>query len=724
MFNRAISGIVLVLLLTSLWTLALRIQLARTEPTELVVPDEYEKIQWAIGNATAGDIIRVKEGTYYEHIFIDKTVSLIGENRSTTIIDGNGTGTIITIEGTETISVENVTIRGFTIQNSGSLDSVYPDSGIWLKGIHVSNGVITHNYIKANRVGIFLHKIQGHSIIGNDIIRNHEGIRLWTSPVNVIEGNNLFNNTEYGIYLYDGSFGNTLKNNILTNNSEAVRINDSWDIALSGNDINNNDYGIHLLGGSLYCVIKNNIMTSNSEAIYVYNSDRNTIFSNEINNNYYGIHLVSATHNIMGDNDIAENNNGIFLEDYSDVNVISSNNITGKIRGIYLFNSGYNTVRVNNISKCQEGVSVVELHSRDNNFYHNSFIDNVKQVHVAAFYGNVWDDGYPSGGNYWSDYGERYPDAEEIDGSGIWDTSYVIDGKNEDRYPLMNTYTAEHDIAVTNVTVSQMKAGQGDYFFDIMVTIENMEDDYFTEFNVTTYYNSSVIERKSITKLLEDAPEIQTFRWFVTELAPGNYTIKAIADTIPGEANITNNMYEDGTIQLGDIHDIALTNLTSCYGSTILTQNFTYSVNITVTNEGDFAEAFTLTLYWNSTNVINSTTVSLAIGETKAVQLDWNTMGFQRYINYTLRAYATPVPNETDEADNMFDDPRILMMVYTGDINNDKKVDIKDIGAIAKLFGINYPNPTYDPNMDLDCNGKINIKDIASTAKQFGYVEP
>jgi len=39
-------------------------------------------------------------------------------------------------------------------------------------------------------------------------------------------------------------------------------------------------------------------------------------------------------------------------------------------------------------------------------------------------------------GNYWDDYKERYPDAEEIDGSGIWDTPYSIDGDN-DSYPLI-----------------------------------------------------------------------------------------------------------------------------------------------------------------------------------------------------------------------------------------------------------------------------------------------
>jgi len=143
-----------------------------------------------------------------------------------------------------------------------------------------------------------------------------------------------------------------------------------------------------------------------------------------------------------------------------------------------------------------------------------------------------------------------------------------------------------------------------------------------------------------------------------------------------------------------------------------------------VTNEGTTPETFTLSIFWNTTNLINSTSVSLAIGETKGVQLDWNTTGYQRYANYTLSAVATPVPGEVDIADNTFVDPRTIVITYPGDINNDKMVDIRDIAAIAKLYGVNWPDPRYNPNMDITCDGKIDIKDIAIAARNYGYVEP
>jgi hypothetical protein len=74
-------------------------------------------------------------------------------------------------------------------------------------------------------------------------------------------------------------------------------------------------------------------------------------------------------------------------------------------------------------------------------FFHNNFVDNTIQVYIfnpnyGDIYGNIWDDGYPSGGNYWSDFLTRYPSALEIDASGLWDTPYVIDSNNTDQYPI------------------------------------------------------------------------------------------------------------------------------------------------------------------------------------------------------------------------------------------------------------------------------------------------
>ena len=78
--------------------------------------------------------------------------------------------------------------------------------------------------------------------------------------------------------------------------------------------------------------------------------------------------------------------------------------------------------------------------SSNNLIYNNSYVNNTRQILIFKGFMvpdsiNIWDNGVE--GNYWSNYEERYPNATEIDGSGIWDTPYIIDENNQDNYPLV-----------------------------------------------------------------------------------------------------------------------------------------------------------------------------------------------------------------------------------------------------------------------------------------------
>ena len=90
------------------------------------------------------------------------------------------------------------------------------------------------------------------------------------------------------------------------------------------------------------------------------------------------------------------------------------------------------------------GIALVS-DSRTNEIYHNNFIDNYQHAYAPCY--NTWDDGYPSGGNYWDAYnGEDHysgPDQNEAGSDGIGDTPYNIPGRippDQDRYPLMEPY--------------------------------------------------------------------------------------------------------------------------------------------------------------------------------------------------------------------------------------------------------------------------------------------
>ena len=136
---------------------------------------------------------------------------------------------------------------------------------------------------------------------------------------------------------------------------------------------------------------------------------------------------------------------GIWLN-MSSNNFIYGNNITNNIGGILLTYSSNNSIFANNITKQYYGIALPD--SSNNVIYLNNFVDNTEQV-LSYNLTNVWDDGYPSGGNYWSDFEERYPSVEDvwsgqhqnITGSdGIWDQPYIIDEKNSDKYPKVSEF--------------------------------------------------------------------------------------------------------------------------------------------------------------------------------------------------------------------------------------------------------------------------------------------
>jgi parallel beta-helix repeat protein len=119
---------------------------------------------------------------------------------------------------------------------------------------------------------------------------------------------------------------------------------------------------------------------------------------------------------------------------YSSNNTIIGNNITNNDSGIWLYYSSNNNVSGNNIaSNTNNGIYL--LGSSNNTIYHNNFINNTQQVYGAST--NAWDDGYPSGGNYWSSY-----TGVDSDHDGIGDGWYEIDADNIDHYPLMGMFSS------------------------------------------------------------------------------------------------------------------------------------------------------------------------------------------------------------------------------------------------------------------------------------------
>ena len=194
--------------------------------------------------------------------------------------------------------------------------------------------------------------------------------------------------------------------------------------------------------------IKNTNIKRFYYCISFFRSSSSNIQVNNITNNGWlsGIWLEYSSNNSISGNNITNNDRGIKLS-YSDNNSIPGNNIANNGDGIELELSSGNSVSGNNITANNNyGIYLYYLHSSDNIIYHNNFINNVYDQVYSGVSVNVWDDGYPSGGNYWSDYTgvdvKSGPNQDLLGSDSIGDTPYVIDENNTDYYPLMNPWSA------------------------------------------------------------------------------------------------------------------------------------------------------------------------------------------------------------------------------------------------------------------------------------------
>src|SRR3990170_4225665 len=133
--------------------------------------------------------------------------------------------------------------------------------------------------------------------------------------------------------------------------------------------------------------------------------------------------------------------NGIHLLNSSNNNLIG-NNITENVDGIRIDNSTGNSIVGNNITANRHGTHPFQ----NNKFYNNNFVNSTdKDVYFDSLdHIDIWDNGHPSGGNYWSNYTgidqKKGPSQNDEGRDGIGDTPYIIDSNNTDRYPLMAPY--------------------------------------------------------------------------------------------------------------------------------------------------------------------------------------------------------------------------------------------------------------------------------------------
>ncbi|NWF86682.1 right-handed parallel beta-helix repeat-containing protein [Candidatus Bathyarchaeota archaeon] len=213
----------------------------RGNQVEIHVYPGPSAIQNAINNASSGDTIIVHAGVYTENIRVNKSVSLIGENAYSTIIDGNRTGNVVTID------VSGVKLENFTIKNSGI--TAASDSGIFIV-INTDNNSILNNVIINNTHGIFVNSAYNNLISHNLIANNTHGVTLSGSYGNLLSSNVINSNREEGIFLSISNNNMILNNTVAFNRPAGMRLLSSLRNNVSSNTVMYNQNGVFFGLGS------------------------------------------------------------------------------------------------------------------------------------------------------------------------------------------------------------------------------------------------------------------------------------------------------------------------------------------------------------------------------------------------------------------------------------------------------------------------------------------
>jgi len=255
-------------------------------------PGNYSRIQDAINNSNNGDTVYVYDDSspYYEHIVISSSINLTGENKETTIIDGNRGNPLQSVILLAAESASLVTIQGFTIKHG------YDGIQIEFKS---NNNTITRNIISNNDYGICLDDGSFNTITDNLVTSNNRlGVVLIWGCNNTIMGNNITSNNDTGIELFMDCCHNIIKNN----------------------NIQNNGVGIRLYQLCHFNIITGNSISNSTCSIDLFQSGSNTIEGNNIENNKYGLSLyISGKNLIKKNNFIGNEKHAIFAPSWRNI---------------------------------------------------------------------------------------------------------------------------------------------------------------------------------------------------------------------------------------------------------------------------------------------------------------------------------------------------------------------------------------------------------------------
>jgi len=687
-------------------------------------PADFRTIQEAINAANDGDAIFVEAGIYYEHVFVNKTLSLLGEDASATIVDGSGSGNVFTIDK------NNITITGFTIRNSGT---TLGNAGMRLNNASLCS--ISGNSIRDNFAGLWLEESSENLILANNITANvDDGIVFNYSHNNTISGNHIafheyfgivinwsHNNTiSYnkvtetmgpshgdGINLWKSSNNTIFQNQVEENNRYGIRV----EVQSNNNTISDNMIGDCLTGLQLYdssnfnIIYKNNIAQC-SNGIDVYNSRYAEIFNNTIVHNYgsdewdAGVRLESAAYTVIRDNEIFDNWRGILLYASSPYVSVHGNNVTSNDYGIRVARGGSSYVNVSDNYVANNrgyGIDVTGFGGGGESNYatiaRNLIVNNTFEavgLGIGSNHNTVIQNNMTRNGHAGVTL-ERYSNYNTIVQNNIIENAYGI------CFDLYTVNSTQNTILNNNMinNTQQVRIVPG--------SVNTWDGGYHSGGNYWSDYAG--IDVKS-----------------------GPYQNEAGSDGI-GDTPYVIDVDNRDRYPLMNPHtpqpDVAVINVSPF--KTVVGLDYCLNMSITATNQGDYDETFNLTAYANTT-IVASQNVTLPYGNSITVTFTWNTTGFA-FGNYTLSVYAWPIPEEMNVANNNYTCTYSVHVGVAGDVSStaqgvpDGMVNMRDINYSILLFNTRPSTPKWNPNADVNNDQVVNMRDISIAILNFNKHE-
>ena len=296
-------------------------------------PADYQTIQEAIDAAIPGDTIYVYEGTYPEHVIVNKTVKLKGEAKEKVIVTGSGSGTVFLV------TADRVSISRFTIRDG--------DYGIFsdrTDALEVTDNIVT-SYI----YGIYQNRTTDSWITYNDISYGEYGIVTYEAHNDGIRHNTISYNTVYGAKDYNSQLKNCFNWNKFFKNKVAYYYDPDQELStleFDGNIIEDNEIGIKVAGASTV-KLTNNTIRNNGYGIYLTDASP-LVFNNSLDGNRIGVYCTESSSLIL-QNTILGGEFGVYCEGASPV--IQDNVIDGSDRYAILLEGSSGSVLDNDGGK-------------------------------------------------------------------------------------------------------------------------------------------------------------------------------------------------------------------------------------------------------------------------------------------------------------------------------------------------------------------------------------